>query len=400
MDDAAYLNQTLVDQLKKARTIRSTSVETAFRTIPRHVFLPDSPLEQVYTDAVVPTKFEAEQAISSSSQPSMMAIMLEQGAFKPGMRVLEIGAGTGYNAALIASIVGENGHVTTIDIDEDIVAAAQEHLAAAGMAHRVTAVQADGWAGYPANAPYDRILLSVQAHDLSPAWVDSLNQNGRLILPLDVWAGAQLSIAFVKKGEALVSLSLVPCGFMPLRGESAAEPGELVWMGDSTRQIGQIARTHTLDTWDRLMREPHTDHDSGVNSAPYLLANSGFWLWLASRVDQAVEVMAKDEAVGSLPPLLGKPGSYVHTIGLASTNGLALLMGDPRARESMGVWVRSWGEVAPLNLLIGSLRQWNRAGQPDARNLKIAAFPVSAPPKDIRGAVTVTKAHFRYLLKW
>ncbi len=401
--DAARLNQTLVDQLKKSRAIRSSGVEMAFRTIPRHLFLPDSPLEQVYADAVVPTKFEAEQAISSSSQPSMMAIMLEQGAFKPGMRVLEIGAGTGYNAALMAAIVGENGHVTTIDIDEDIVTAAREHLAAAGMAHRVTALRADGWAGYPPNAPYDRILLSVQARDLSPAWVDSLKNNGRLVLPLDVWAGAQLSIAFVKKGDALVSISLVPCGFMPLRGESAAAPGELLWMGDQTRQVGQIAHTHTLETWDRLISQPYTDHYTGVESAAYVLANSGFWLWLASHADQAVEVLAKNAEHGVLPLLFDKQGAHIHTIGLATSEGIALLMRDPHVQKDVGifrVWARHWGEVTPLRWLMGSLRQWDHAGQPDARKLKIAAFPVSAPPKSLHSAVTVTKLHFRFVLKW
>jgi protein-L-isoaspartate(D-aspartate) O-methyltransferase len=84
----------------------------------------------VYTDQAIPTKHADGRPISSSSQPAIMAIMLEQLALQPGQRVLEIGAGTGYNAALIAEIVGKDGRVVAIDIDQDLALAARQHLAA------------------------------------------------------------------------------------------------------------------------------------------------------------------------------------------------------------------------------------------------------------------------------
>src|SRR5512146_3300442 len=108
-------------------------VEAAFRAVPRHLFLPDLTPEEAYRDEAIPTKrLQTGQIVSSSSQPSIMAIMLEQLALEPGQRVLEIGAGTGYNAALIAHLVGETGHVVSLDIDQDIVDAAWLHLAATG----------------------------------------------------------------------------------------------------------------------------------------------------------------------------------------------------------------------------------------------------------------------------
>src|SRR4051812_2082062 len=119
--DPFALRQALVDKLRADQSIRSRPVEAAFRAVPRHLFVPETPLEDVYRDMVIPTKKESGQWISSSSQPTIMAIMLEQLQLKPGQRVLEIGAGTGYNAALIAHIVGSKGYVTTIDLDEDIV---------------------------------------------------------------------------------------------------------------------------------------------------------------------------------------------------------------------------------------------------------------------------------------
>ncbi len=106
---AAELHQALVDQLlamrsadSRARLIRSPAVEAAFRAAPRHLFLPEVPVEQVYRDEAIVTKRQDGVPISSSSQPAIMAIMLEQLALEPGHRVLEIGAGTGYNAALLA----------------------------------------------------------------------------------------------------------------------------------------------------------------------------------------------------------------------------------------------------------------------------------------------------------
>src|SRR5262245_20506986 len=109
------------------------------------------------------------EVVSSSSQPEIMAIMLEQLDVRPGHRVLEIGAGTGYNAALLAHLVGGTGRVTAVDIDGDIVAAARVHLAAAGISGGQL-VCADGWACVPEDGPYDRIVLTVGAHDISPAW--------------------------------------------------------------------------------------------------------------------------------------------------------------------------------------------------------------------------------------
>jgi protein-L-isoaspartate(D-aspartate) O-methyltransferase len=86
----------------------------------------------------------------------------------PGQRVLEIGAGTGYNAALMAHIVGGSGEVVTVDIERDLVDAARDHLEAAGFG-RVRVVLGDGGDGHPGGAPYDRIILTVGAWDVAPA---------------------------------------------------------------------------------------------------------------------------------------------------------------------------------------------------------------------------------------
>ena len=133
-------------------------------------------------------------AISSSSQPAMMAMMLEQLDLQPGHRVMEIGAGTGYNAVLMAHLVGVRGHVVTIDFDEDIVLDTRRHLAANGIVN-IDVIRTDSGQGFPDGAPFDRIILTVGDWDIAPAWRGLLVANGRLVLPLS-FGGPQLAVAF------------------------------------------------------------------------------------------------------------------------------------------------------------------------------------------------------------
>ena len=148
--------------------------------------------------------------------------MMEQLNLKPSSRVLEIGAGTGYNAAILAQIVGETGSVTTMDIDQDIVDEAAENLYMAGYS-RVKAVCADGFNGYPEGQPYDRITVTVGAYDVSPQWIQQLKENGVMVVPL--WfKGYCLCVAFEKHDGELRGLSAIPCLFIPIRG--ARQPTE------------------------------------------------------------------------------------------------------------------------------------------------------------------------------
>ncbi|MDX2161965.1 MAG: methyltransferase domain-containing protein [bacterium] len=410
--NAHALHHALIDLLKRQRVIRSATVETAFRAVPRHRFLPTTPLEQVYADAVVPTKFAGTEPISSSSQPSMMAIMLEQGAFKPGQRVLEIGAGTGFNAALMSHMVGVRGQVTALDIDDDLIENARRALSSVALPSPVVLHRADGWQGYPDHAPYDRIILTVQAHDLAPAWFDQLKDGGRLIVPLDVWAGAQFSVTFVKRRDHLVSASVSPCGFMPLRGEAAAQAGETAVNRDERLLVTQLQHTrppaHTLESLRGLLEAPGRAWESGISAPAYRLHSSGFWLWLAARAPDVIDIRAAQDKNGvetTLPMLFGKPGAWSQTYGLASVDGLALLYAVPFQKgdrtQTVRIGVRAWGDGSPLRRLMGALRAWNAAGQPDSRSLRLAAFPGTLPPgkRLPPQVITLQKAQFAYALK-
>lgn len=168
-DSPSALRNGLVDQLKSRGQIEDPRVEAAFRAVPRHLFLPQFPVASVYEDQGFTTKSRDGVILSSSTGPSPMAYMLQELDLRPGHNVLEIGAGTGYNAALMAHMASAGGNVVTVDVDLDIVEDARRNLSASG-SERVNAICADGGYGYAGDAPYDRIILTTGAWDITPAW--------------------------------------------------------------------------------------------------------------------------------------------------------------------------------------------------------------------------------------
>ncbi|MBQ0829398.1 methyltransferase, FxLD system [Streptomyces tagetis] len=215
--DAERLRNALVDQLRADGHARTPAVETALRTVPRHVFVPEALLEDAYTNAPVHIKYDTDgTSISCASQPGVVALMLDQLDAQPGERILELGAGTGYNAGLLAHLVGESGHVTTLDVDDDLVEGARAHLAAAGITN-VQAVTRDGALGYTEGAPYDRIIATVGAHGVPHAWLHQLAPGGRLLVPQRLKGTVSRSIAYEQRDGRWVSLGSEMNTFMPLR---------------------------------------------------------------------------------------------------------------------------------------------------------------------------------------
>jgi protein-L-isoaspartate(D-aspartate) O-methyltransferase len=229
---SAALRKRLVAELEKLGHITSAPVRDAFRAVPRERFVPafarSDGLAAVYrNDVVVTKKDEAGQAVSSSSAPSIMALMLEQLELEPGHRVLEVGAGTGYNAALIKHIVGARGRVVSIDIDPMTAREARVNTRAGGATVRVVA--GDGRRGYEGAAPYDRIISTASAKDVPRAWHRQLAKTGRVTVPLflrDECYFPQAVVTLRKTPRGFESVGVVAGGFMALRASAdAAAPG-------------------------------------------------------------------------------------------------------------------------------------------------------------------------------
>lgn len=222
----------MVAELERAGAIRSELVRQAFLAVPREQFLPDvvarDGLKAIYrTEAAIPTVTDSRGIlISSSSATAIMAPMLEALDLQPGARVLEVGAGTGYNAALLKHIVGDRGRVTSVELDAAIARRSRRALAEGG--HKVRVVVGDGRAGWPSGAPFDRIMVTASSDQVSQSWRDQLKEGGLVELPLHVAAtlGLHSVVTFRRVGALLCSTDVIPGAFMPLRssGEAAARP--------------------------------------------------------------------------------------------------------------------------------------------------------------------------------
>jgi protein-L-isoaspartate(D-aspartate) O-methyltransferase len=418
--DALPLNQVLVEALKSKGFIHTRSVEDAFRSVLRHTFLPSEPLAKVYADQSIAIKVGGRDGtLSSSSQPTIMAIMLEQLGLEPGHTVLEIGAGSGYNAALMAHIVGETGQVITIDIDQDLADAARKHLAAAGT-HRVQVVCVDGGYGYVGAAPYDRIILTVGAWDIAPAWWEQLGPGGRLVLPLSL-PGGQKSIAFEREGEHLSSLSVRDCGFVRLRGAFAdphpgctvqlgPDPGLEVWCGPQVSLGAEKAYG-----W---LTGARVDWETNVAVAVSEVIG-GLEMWLALREPTMGRLVAWDELIAHdvIPPLygLGQARKVVFSSALFGEDGLAALMRPPgqsaplvdyselfAAGPSFPLFVRQFGaDEALARRLVDHIRAWDGAGRPSTGGLRVRAYRREAAWVPLsEGDIVIEKRWTRFVLDW
>ncbi|HEU5422298.1 MAG TPA: methyltransferase domain-containing protein, partial [Nitrolancea sp.] len=356
VDESRQRRQQLIEQLRASGALRDEAVAGAFRAVPREIFLPGLPLDQVYQDQAIVTKEENGVGVSSSSQPAIMAIMLEQLDVRPGMQVLEIGAGTGYNAALLQELVGESGRVVTVDIDPEIAGWARERLRAAGYP-RVAVVCADGAEGYAPVAPYDRVQLTVGSAEIAPAWAEQLSPGGRLVLPL--WVNtAQLSVCFERCDDHLVSRSLQPCGFMAIRGALAGPNRYAPLANDLMVMPGRSALP--LDELAGLLRRP-----GGSQPVPLgLTPGWGFTLWLALRGDRVLGVISHESAVG-----FSGAGFGLYLGGAEPGIALLVLPAD-ESRPADLVW---FGAPRARDVLLRELAAWRAAGEPVTGDFELAA---------------------------
>jgi protein-L-isoaspartate(D-aspartate) O-methyltransferase len=211
--EGARRRSALVDHLVRRGTVRTESVEQALRSVPRHAFLPGVNLRTAYADEAVALKWDRGRTLSTISQPTMVASMLEMLDVHLGARVLEIGTGSGYNAALLFEIVGDRGFVVTVELDAELAKLAESRLGSAGYG-AVEVHTGDGRAGWPAAAPYDRIIVTASAQGAEPCWVEQLTDGGRMVVPL---ASELQAAIFDKAGESVERGGSCPALFIPLR---------------------------------------------------------------------------------------------------------------------------------------------------------------------------------------
>jgi protein-L-isoaspartate(D-aspartate) O-methyltransferase len=406
------LRTRLVNDLTANGRIRTPAVEEAFRTVPRHLFLPGIDAEAAYRDQSVPTKRIGDDLVSGASQPSVMALMLEQLELQPGQCVLEIGAGTGYNAGLLQRIVGDGGKVITIDIDDDIAAAAREHLVAAGLGH-VKVVSSDGAFGYPDAEPFDRIILTVGAWDIAPAWREQLSPDGILVLPLSV-GGVELSVAFGTVDNYLESRSVEFCSFMRLRGSLAA-PRNAVRLGPDGGPSLEVENADNIDlehTYD-LLTGASSDRATWVRTTgEEVFGGLGLWLALHETGFGTLSVRGEFAKRGIVPDLFGfsSGARTTSTIGLVEDDSLALLVRGAghspgnRGEDRDGTFeliVRTHGTNSDAaSRLVKAVRAWDTAGRPSAKDVRIRAHARDAASGPNDDGFVIEKPSSRLVFNW
>lgn len=395
------LRREMVEHLKADRGLADPRIEAALLEVPRHVFLPGAGLAAAYADEAVVTRYKDGLPASSASQPAIVAAMLGQLSPLAGGCVLEVGAGTGYNAALLSALVGPSGRVVTVEIDPEVAGEAERHLSEAGVTN-VEVICGDGAAGWPAGAPYDGIIATAGASDLAPAWISQLAPAGRLVVPLSI-RGAQQCVAFARAGSHLRSVAVCEAGFMPLTGVMANADIRLPVPGHPGVHVIAAPRTPVdaglvaagLDT-----RGPAV----GVGiTASELEAFGSLRRWLAFRapapatlmysgpadhatasgVPQLVEFSVGGNTQRLSPCLLGESGFAIVDLISGQVTASGPSSDNPRelAVRACGAAEHETGQLTEL------LMAWDAAHRPGADRLTIDAYPSGIAVPDTRGSM-------------
>ena len=393
-DDAGFAGEAEIravieryaDRLKADGAIGPAAVERAFRSVPRHRLLerfyyrdaesfrtiehdPGHPrrdhLALIYADTALATRRAGVMPTSSTSQASLVAKMLELLDLDAGMKVLEVGAGTGYNAALLAEIVGDQRLVVTVDVLEDVVEQTRRLLAGAGYP-RIQVLVRDGFEGVPEQAPFDRIVATVGCSDLSPRWAEQLAGDGAMLVPL-AHAGGHPLVLLRRNGGALSGRMILWTGFIPVRGPLHIEDLQAMgmWMPCGAEPV------HEPDPEPRFpARRP--DEPMGISDEE---VDFLFYLGLQDR--RACHVPRG-------PALSDGPG------------GWAALGPD-------GIWW--WKDASLARELDRHYREWDARGRPALPDYRISFLPIDGdrptgdpPPQADRPVWQIERRFYRETL--
>jgi protein-L-isoaspartate(D-aspartate) O-methyltransferase len=373
----ATLRRALVARLRDAGHLRDDRVAEAFAAVPRELFLAAHVerhgVDDVYRDDAIVTRRDAVSGrpTSSSSQPAIMARMLEMLDVGPGDRVLEIGAGTGYNAALLSHLVGGDGVVTSVELDADVAVDARRALLAAKAGARVEV--GDGAAGWSAAAPVDAVIATASVDRIPRAWFDQLRPGGRLVVPLRLTAVVswlQAVAAFRKVRTGLDQVAITAGGFMPLRapgdGDERRRPARLAvgevadggsgsvhvhLSGPALAGLDRAGRQRLVMTALGFARRRQVALDRG--SAHGLLA----YVTLALPEERLVEVERSGGAAGR------------EALGVvdAVDGSLAVLVPGPGGR----VRLDAYGGAGAERSLLSAIERWQLAGRPSVADARL-----------------------------
>ncbi|WP_055522789.1 methyltransferase, FxLD system [Streptomyces graminilatus] len=392
---ATELRNKAVDQLKEDGTIVSPRVEAAMRKVPRHLAVPESPLDEAYStyNAVITQEDDHGNHTSSVSAPQIQAMQLEQADLHPGDNVLEIGT-NGPNAAYIAEMVGPTGQVTTVDIDSQPADRAQRFLTETGYTN-VNVVVADAENGLPGHAPYDAIMVTVGAWDIPPAWIDQLKDDGRLVVPLRI-NGLTRTYGFIRQGDHLVATSAHVCGFVAVQGAGSHVQQTMQLPGGVTLHFdeGLPADPSLLDgVLDTVRAETWT----GVTVASREPIGT-LQMYLATQVPTYCSMSINPElATGAIGPT----GLGFSMVAIDGPNfGYIVVRRNPE-KENAEFGFHAFGPDGAgfAERLADIVRTWGKKHR-SAPGPRISVHPAGTPDDRITGDRIIDKKHSRISVSW
>ena len=206
-DVSVELRNKMVERQLKTRIIKTEAVLNVMRTVPRHLFVPVDLQSHAYDDSPLP--IGSGQTIS---QPYIVAFMTEQLELAPGMKILEIGTGSGYQTAVLACLGCE---VYTIELLEELAAGAKKILDSLGF-DKVKVTSGNGYSGWQSEAPFDAVIITAAPRRIPEKLIEQLKDGGKMILPVGEVNSTQLLKLITKKGQTIIERNLLPVRFVPM----------------------------------------------------------------------------------------------------------------------------------------------------------------------------------------
>jgi protein-L-isoaspartate(D-aspartate) O-methyltransferase len=348
------------------------AIEAAFLATPRHLFVRkyfqhngkaweevivdetnlDLKLPLLYQDNSIPLMIDKEtDSHSSISQPSIVLHMLDKLRLDPGHKVLEIGAASGWNAALIGALVGERGHVHSVEIIPELANSAREVIAAQGVTN-VEIIEGDGGEGYSAGAPYDRIMFTVGSYDIPAAFYRQIRDDGLLLMVVKSRGYGDNLFLFKKQEDHFAAIDSVACAFVSIQGKyrmSELKPKDITSIPFWPEVKDEIVAT-----------EPFWCGGKSLNHRTFLWKALGLISFLGI-VEPSFEGFKMQDGDGDREKLF---------FGVVDTDTRSVAVFNDKDK------LIGYGNTTALDRLRRQMRLWFDLGMPGASCFRLEAYPI------------------------
>jgi protein-L-isoaspartate(D-aspartate) O-methyltransferase len=371
----------------------SEATQKAYLATPRHLFVKryrewgtkgwrevtqdnlEEHVATLYADTALILFGEDDENVPSTiSQPSFVLRMLDLLHIEPGHTVFELGAGSGWNAALMGHLVGPEGLIYSLEIIPDVAQMATETIERLGVKN-VRIIEADGGEGYAAGAPYDRAIFTAGAYDFPHRFFEQMKEDGLLLIVIKNEGGGDHLFLLRKTTDHFMSLEAMACGFVPMTGKYQSDDLEPMVL-------------ETLSEWSKLKQQE--------------LAKRSFWWGGKGKDGFRWRTLGIRSFLGITEPFFqtfktertDERSPEEHYFGLWDKENHSLVI----AKDD---WLTSYGNSKAEDRLMQDVRQWVDLGMPSAASFELKIYPIDVPiaVRENQWLVKRNKSQFLWGLK-